>query len=125
MQGEGEDYEVWDDDSDDEASGSGVDNLLSFCWIYCRSMEKLDNYLFTLCSQRHSCTSSLSLLGVLWFAAHSMRFKFGNPFQLWSRTFYNKTFLPVCRIYSKFVAAYMGALNCMTTPMTVLSLYVH
>ena len=76
MQGEGEDYEVWDDDSDDEASGSGVDNLgdkrvqlsenlLSFCWIYCRSMEKLDNYLFTLCSQRHSCTSSLSLLGVL------------------------------------------------------------
>ena len=27
MQGEGEDSEVWDDDSDDEASGSGVDNL--------------------------------------------------------------------------------------------------
>ena len=62
---------------------------------------------------------------VNWFAAHSMRFKFGKPLQLWSRTFYNKTFLPVCRIYSKFVAAYMGALNCMTTPMTVLSLYVH
>ena len=27
---------------------------------------------------------------VNWFAAHSMRFKFGNPLQLWSRTFYNK-----------------------------------
>ena len=27
MQGEGEDSEVWDDDSDDEAGGSSVDNL--------------------------------------------------------------------------------------------------
>lgn len=27
MQGEGEDSEVWDDDSDDEAGGGSVDNL--------------------------------------------------------------------------------------------------